>query len=198
MTTADIRGTEGRIPAPTRSRAVAWTRAAFVVALIAVGGSLYLSLGMGRKACALCFYQRAFALSLVAVLGMGLAARSGFSGRLSLLALPLAAAGLGVALFHVSLEVRDKLECPPGIFGWGTAPQQSVAVFAVLFLLLLAGAWWELRNGAVSWPALVGALVLGGLMAVASSIANPPPPPAPPQAYKEPIPDICRPPFRPQ
>jgi disulfide bond formation protein DsbB len=79
-------------------------------ALVALAGSLYLSLGMGLKACPLCFYQRAFAMSLVAVLGMGVLTGAGQSGRLGLLSVPLAAAGLGVAL-------------APGLCAPGSAPE---------------------------------------------------------------------------
>lgn len=170
----------------------AW--AALVVAVSALAGSLALSLGLGLKACPLCFYQRTFAMSLVAVLGMGLSARAARPGRLALLALPLAVAGLGVALLHVSLEVRGKLECPAGVAGLGTAPQQSLAVFVVLTGLLTAGA---VRGADVrSLAALAGALVLGVLLAIASCIANPPAPPPPARAYPSP-PDVCRPPFQP-
>jgi hypothetical protein len=170
------------------------TWAALIVALAALGGSMSLSLCMGLKACALCFYQRAFVMSLVGVLGMGWVGGAVRLGRLSLLALPLAMAGLGVALFHVSLEMRGKLECPPGILGLGTAPQQSLAAFVLLFGLLLVDAILAPKQGAASWIALVGALLLGAILAIGSCVANPPPPAAPSEPYARP-PDICRPPF---
>src|SRR5437879_819950 len=100
------------------------TWAAFTVAGVGLAGSLFLSLGMELKACPLCFYQRAFVMSVFAVLGMGLFAGTPYAGRLSFLVLPLAVAGLGVALFHVYLETAGKLECPEGLLGWGTAPKQ--------------------------------------------------------------------------
>src|ERR687886_605295 len=133
-----VSGAAGAAPSPVppspEAGAVAspWLWAALAVALAGLAGSLFLSLGMGLKACPLCFYQRAFMMSLVAVLGMGLLAGAARPGRLALLALPLATAGLGVALFHVSLEVRGKLECPRGVLGLGTAPQQSLAAFALV------------------------------------------------------------------
>src|SRR5262245_2466312 len=111
---------------PTMPSPSIWTWAALVVSAAALAGSLFLSLGMSLKACPLCFYQRTFAMSLVGVLGIGLLTGAGRGARLALLALPLAAAGLGVALFHVSLEVAGTLECPLGILGIGTAPQQSL------------------------------------------------------------------------
>jgi len=169
--------------------------AALVVAAAALAGSLALSLALSLRACPLCFYQRTFAMSLVAVLGMGLLLDIGGGGRLSLLALPLATGGLGVAAFHVYLELSGALECPAGLFGLGTAPQQSLFIFAVLFALLAmdsAGA-----DSSVAWGAFriaqAGAVALGGLLVVASLVANPPMPEAKP--YSGP-PDICRPPYR--
>ncbi len=167
----------------------AWLWAALIVALVGLAGSLFLSLGMNLKACALCFYQRAFMMSLVAVLGMGLAVGMGQAGRLSLLALPLTIAGLGVAVFHVYLEASGKLECPRGVLGLGSAPQQSLGVFVVLLILLLGDG---LRG---SLPALAGGIVLGAVLAVGSCIANPPPVPRT-SPWPDPIPDICRTPYR--
>lgn len=54
-----------------------WVWCAFVVATIALAGSLLLSLVLGLKACPLCFYQRTFIMSLVGVLGIGLLTGAG-------------------------------------------------------------------------------------------------------------------------
>jgi disulfide bond formation protein DsbB len=167
-----------------------WVWLALLVSAAALAGSLYLSLGMGLKACPLCFYQRTFAMSLLAVLAVGVL--FGVGPRLGTLALPLAAAGLGVAIFHVYLEASGKLECPAGVLGLGTAPQQSLALFALLFVLLVIDV---LKRGAAGIAALLVALVLGGGLALASSTSNPPMPPAPEKAYAAP-PEVCRPPFR--
>jgi disulfide bond formation protein DsbB len=179
-------------PASPPPAAGVWPWAALLVALVGLGGSLFLSLGLHLKACPLCFYQRSFVMGLVAVLGMGLLAGAARPGRLALLALPLAVAGLGVALFHVSLELRGKLECPAGVFGLGTAPRQSLAVFVALTALLAAGALRRPRAAG----AAAAAVVLGGVLAVGSLVANPPPPAAPTKPYDTP-PEICRPPFHP-
>jgi hypothetical protein len=168
---------------------------AALVALAGLAGSLMLSLGLGLKACPLCFYQRTFMMSLVAVLGIGLVAQAQVR-LLAILAMPLAVAGLGVGLFHVSLEMRDKLECPAGLLGLGTAPQQSLVMFAILVILLGAALVLNRPRTINQGAAAVGGLVLGGLLAVASSISNPPMPPAPKEPYTK-APDICRPPFRP-
>jgi hypothetical protein len=174
-----------------------WLGAALVAALLGLAGSLYLSLGMGLKACPLCFYQRTFMMSLVAVLGIGLISGMGRTGRLGLLALPLAIAGLGVASFHVYLETAGKLECPQGLLGWGTAPQQSLVMFGALTALLLTDVMASRHAGWVRWPLTVGGMVLGGLLAVGSCVSNPPMPAPPAKPYAA-APDICRPPYQPR
>jgi hypothetical protein len=110
--------------------------------------------------------------------------------------LPLALGGLGVAIFHVSLEARDILECPAGVLGLGSAPQQSLAIYVVLTLLLLADVFSRRMATPAEWAALVGGLLLGGVLVYTSIIANPPTPGVPPGGYKEPVPDICRKPER--
>src|SRR5262245_61564731 len=135
-------------------------------------------------------------MSLVAVLAMGLLARGTTPDRLALLALTVAFAGLGVALFHVWLEATARLECPAGLLGLGSAPQQSLAVFLALSALLLGGALGGRTAERGPWAAVAGAAALGILLAAASSTSNPPMPPAPREPYANP-PDVCRPPYVP-
>jgi hypothetical protein len=194
--TADPAASRVSASLETSGRTSAWVWAALGVALVTLLGSLFLSVGMGLKACPLCFYQRTFAMSLVAVLGVGVVIGAGRSGRLSLLALPLAVAGAGVALFHVWLEVSGKLECPDGLLGWGTPPKQSLALFAVLIGLLSVDALQRAEVRVGRWPGLAGSVVLGGLLALGACTSNPPFPAAPKAPYPA-APDICRPPFRP-
>ena len=157
---------------------------ALLVSATAAGGSLYLSLGMGLKPCALCFYQRALAFALVAVLLCGLLAFRERAARLCLAALPLALGGLGIAGFHVYLGLTDwpraaenwYLACPLGIEGYGTAPQQSLAAFALIALILLIGAVGEVRTTGQGGLSLIAGLVLGAGIAVGSIVANPPMP----------------------
>ncbi len=160
----------------------------------ASAGSLALTLYEQKQPCPLCFYQRTFALSLVAILGQGLLTGSVRSGRLAILALPLAIGGLGVAAFHVSLEVRGILECPTGLYGVGTAPQQSLAIFAVITILLGAGVINGVRTGEVGAMGTLLALVLSGILIWSSISANPKPPAAPTKPYEAP-PAVCRPPY---
>jgi disulfide bond formation protein DsbB len=159
-----------------------------VVALLlsagAAAGSLYLSLEMGLRACPLCFYQRAFAFGLVGVLAAGILAFRDYGARICLLALPLAVAGLGVAGFHVWLGWTEwpreaekwYLACPAGIKGIGTAPQQSLAAFAAITLVLLIGGLGEVGASGRGGPALIVGVALGAAAAVGSVLANPPMP----------------------
>ena len=172
-----------------------WAWLALAAAAATVAGSLVLSVEMGLIACPLCFYQRTFAMALAAVLGLGLITRAVRPDRLTLLALPIALAGLGVAAYHVSLELRGRLECPAGLFNLGTAPQQSLALFALASVLLLVDVLRGLTAGAVGFAGLVLALALGGGMAWACCNSNPPLPLR--YDYEKP-PDICRPPAPPQ
>lgn len=141
-----------------------WEPAALVTALLTLVGSLYLSMGMGLVACPLCFYQRTFIMAVVAVLGVGWALRLPLpAGSLSLLSLPLAVAGLGVALVHCILVWTGVLACPLGVLGLGAAPLQSLVAYGVVTALLLPGA---VRSGLAALPAVPRVLGLAALGAV--------------------------------
>jgi hypothetical protein len=169
---------------------LAW--AALVVAALATAASLWLSVRLDLKACPLCYYQRTFAMGVFAVLAVGLLAGMGRAVPLSLLALPLAAGGLFVALAHVHLEHKATMECPPGLFGLGTVPQQSLAAFFLLVVLLGLDAPRPRPSGG-GWPAFAGALVLGLLLGYAGvKSAHKLPPPE--GEYKNDRPTYCRPP----
>lgn len=154
-----------------------------------------MSLGLGLEACPLCFYQRAFVMAVAGLLFVALLTSARTSVLPSLLALPAAVAGLGVAVFHVSLEASGKLECPGGVFGWGTAPQQSLAMFVLLVIVLTVAACRGRRVAAVSPAAISAAAVVGLLFAVGAIASAPPLPPPPAAPYDEPL-TICRPPYR--
>jgi disulfide bond formation protein DsbB len=169
------------------------TWAALLVALGGTAGTLYMSLGMGLQPCALCYYQRSFIMGVAAVLLMGLLTGASRVAPLSLLALPLGVAGAGVAGLHVYLEKVGKLECPAGIYGLGSAPQQSLGMFVVLVILLVAD---SLRRGGgpvVRFIAMLLAVIVGGGIAY-GCIVSVPAPVQPSKPYALP-PKICRPPF---
>lgn len=156
-----------------------WTWLALIVAAAISAGSIYLSLGMGLKPCPLCYYQRTFAFAATGILLMGvLVLRNGSLS--SLMALPLVAGAVGVAGFHVYLEMNGTLECPKGVFELGTAPQQSFFGLVVLLSLLL----FDVAQGKRAIPArpvlgtgfaiLLGALITFGCMRSAPPLPKPP------------------------
>lgn len=112
-----------------------WTRGALFVAFLGVVGSLYLSLVMDLKACPLCFYQRAFMMAVAGSLAFGLFVHVPPATQ-SVLNLPAASGGGAIALWHSYLDWTGKLECPTGITGFLTAPQESLLVFVLVAALL--------------------------------------------------------------
>lgn len=171
--------------------------AAMVVAVVGTAGSVYLSMGLGLKACPLCFYQRSFVMAVLAVLALGRFLERLRPGLICLLSVPLAWAGFGVAAFHEYLVLTGVLECPQALFGIGTAPAQSLAVFIGLAVAISGGAWCgrqeSQRQGAST---LISAALLGAVLAGAC-VKSSPPLPVPATAYdpiKQPL-DTCRRPF---
>ena len=169
-----------------------------LIALIGTLGSLFLSLGLGLKACPLCFYQRSFVMATLFIAAFGRWAEPRRPGLVCWLVMPLTWAGLGVAAFHERLVMNGVLECPAAFFGLGTAPAQSLVLFGLLTTSATIGAWLgrhELSaNGGFK---LLSAIVAGGAMAWACVASAPPLPPTPKQPYdpvKQPL-DMCRPPF---
>lgn len=167
-----------------------WLWASMFVSLAALAGSLYLSLGMNLNACPLCFYQRTFVMGVVGVLAVGFFLSDLRPHALSLLVLPMAVGAAAIAGYHCYLEYTGFLECPKGILGVGSAPQQSLVILVVLVALLLLD-----LCGRRSSLGIVAAMVLGGLFAF-SGIKSTPKSPPPSQAYLLPIDeDGCRRPF---
>lgn len=167
-----------------------WFWLAMLASLGALAGSLYLSIGLELKACPLCYYQRTFVMGVVAVLIVGLFVKDLRAGAITLLALPLAFGGLGVAGYHEYLVQTGVLECPAGVqfsdqFHLGTAPQQSLAAIGLLTLLLVID---QLRQGGVvgifATMILGGLLAFGGIMSTSSACPK----------YENPVDqDMCRP-----
>jgi hypothetical protein len=185
------RATPGSTSEPSsQPNANYWTWAALAVAVVEVAGSLWLSVGMHWKACALCFYQRSFVMGIAAVLTVGLIARVNRPGLLSLLCLPMLVAGLWIAAVHTNLVREGALECPSGVFGWGSAPSQSLTVYLVLAAMLAmdivsSGAMQEILPR-------VAAIAVGAAVAYGCLHSNPPPKVA--RAPDQPL-DECRKPY---
>ena len=122
--------------------------AAWLVAALATLGALFMSEIMGFAPCVLCWYQRIFMFPLVFVLALGLFP---FDPKVVRYALPLAVAGLLVAVFHLLLTAgylpESMTPCRQGIpcstvqiewFGFVTIPLLSALAFLAINALLVA------------------------------------------------------------
>lgn len=171
---------------------------AITMAVVGTVGSVFLSVGLGLKACPLCFYQRSFVMAALAVLALGRFLEPSRPGLICLLCVPLAWAGLGVAVFHEYLEMTKVLECPPVLWGI-TAPVLSLIVFNFLATDVSYGAWCGRHESTrQSLSTLIAAALAGVALAVACVKSSPPlpaVPTAPYDAVKQPL-DTCRRPFR--
>jgi disulfide bond formation protein DsbB len=85
-----------------------------LVASVATVGSLYFSLGLGLVPCELCWYQRILMYPLVVVGGVAI-----LEGRAAVwkTVLPLSLGGVGVASYHVYLQVTPAAAGSCGIGG---------------------------------------------------------------------------------
>lgn len=155
-------------PNPLRS-AFSWLALAQSVALVAVAGSFALTYALGLKPCPLCFYQRSFAMAVLAIVMLGRMLRVP-SAAVTGMALAPAVAGLGVASYHVFLVHTRVLDCPPGLFSAGSAPDQSFVMFALIVALLLLAARAERLYSSV----VVTSGVMGLLFALLSCTGNGP------------------------
>jgi len=122
--------------------------AAWLIAALATLGALFMSEVMGFAPCVLCWYQRIFMFPLVIVLALGLFP---FDPKVLRYALPLAAVGLLVAVFHLLLTAgfipESMTPCRQGIpcatvqiewFGFVTIPLLSALAFLAINALLVA------------------------------------------------------------
>lgn len=109
--------------------------AAWLVAAVATGGSLFLSQVIGLPPCVLCWYQRIFLFPLVVVLGFGLFPTD---RRVVRYALPLVAFGWLVAGYHNLVYagvVPENLQpCTRGV----SCSEESLELFGVLSIPLLS------------------------------------------------------------
>jgi len=167
-----------------------FTFAALIAAAASVGGSLYLSLGLGLIACPLCFYQRTFAFAVLGVLILGVFTRARESTFVHLMALLPTIAGGVVAAFHTYLEASGKLICPKGLFGIGSTAQQSLASFVLILICLIPGLAVDVSKKSVSVGAAALSAVLGVAFAYGCIVSSPAP--SMPPVEKRPL--MCHPP----
>lgn len=121
---------------------------AWAVALIATLSALFIGEVLGQTPCVLCWYQRAFMFPLAVMLGIA-AWRVDFGIRIY--AVPLAAIGAGIALWHLGLFIgfipeaiqpctADGPSCTDEkqLFLGMPIPLLSLAAFAAIIFLLMA------------------------------------------------------------
>lgn len=119
---------------------------AWVVALAATLGSLYLSEVAGYMPCDLCWYQRIFMYPLAVLLGI--AAYRG-DRQIGVYALPLAWIGIAISFYHNLLQWFPSLSgivpCKSGVpcnqdylnwFGFITIPLMALTAFTLILILL--------------------------------------------------------------
>ena len=119
---------------------------AWAISLVATASALFIGEVMGKMPCVLCWYQRIAMFPLVVVLGLGLLEADGRSVRY---AMPLAAAGWAIALYHClvfwGLVTEALVPCGKGgscadaemqIVGFVPIPLLSVAAFTMILVLL--------------------------------------------------------------
>lgn len=129
--------------------------ACWAVAGIATLGALFFSEVMGLPPCVLCWYQRIFMFPLVLLLPLGLFP---YDPKVVRYALPLAAAGWLVALFHVLLVAgvipESATPCTRGVpcadvqvqwLGFVTIPLLSLVAFSLMNALLVAARYRSTR-----------------------------------------------------
>lgn len=120
---------------------------AWLVATISTLGALFLGEVMGFTPCVLCWYQRISMFPLVLILAAGLFP---FDPKVVRYALPLAFAGLLIAVFHLLLTEgiipESVTPCTQGVpcsqvlvewFGFVTIPLLAVGAFLAITALLL-------------------------------------------------------------
>ena len=125
---------------------------AWLVALAATAGALFLGEVMGKTPCVLCWYQRIAMFPLVLVLGVGLFDGDARSARY---ALPLAWAGWGLALYHclvfwgviseALIPCRQGVSCANAdvqVAGFVPIPLLSLMAFSAILVLL----FWNRRS----------------------------------------------------
>jgi disulfide bond formation protein DsbB len=141
----------GGVVALLRGRVPPWLRddvalpLATAIAAVATGGSLYLSEVAGYLPCALCWYQRIAMYPLTLVLGVAAVRRD---RRVWLTAVPIAAIGAAVSVWHIAIERNPTLggPCDPTApcsirwveeFGFLTLPTMALIGFLAIIVLTL-------------------------------------------------------------
>lgn len=124
---------------------------AWLLALVATAGALFLGEVMGKTPCVLCWYQRIAMFPLVLLLGMGLFTSDARSARYGL---PLAGVGWAIAAYHLlvfwGLVSEGLVPCGKGsscadadiqVAGVVPIPLLSLAAFTGILVALWVAKW---------------------------------------------------------
>lgn len=149
-----VPGSRARLAAAFRGQErhpVVW---ACVLATLATASSLYLSEIVGLVPCSLCWYQRFAMYPLVPILAAGAVMGD---ARVWRVGLPFSLVGLGIAIYHVSIQWQPALDvgaCNSGapctgryvaVFGFISIPTMAGTIFlAITGLMLLV---WAASRG---------------------------------------------------
>lgn len=133
---------------PLSDRAWRIMTAAWLVALVATLGALFIGEVMGKTPCTLCWYQRIAMFPLAVILGIGALTSDPRAVRY---ALPLALAGLAVAAWHSAVfagiapqEIQPCTRTGPSCSGDAMKlgpiplPFLALAAFAMIAFLLVS------------------------------------------------------------
>lgn len=120
--------------------------AAWLLALLSVAGSLFFSEVMDLPPCVLCWYQRIAMYPLVLIIGVGIAVKDASWKKY---ALPLALAGLAIAVYHnliyYGIIPESLTPCTQGVscserqiewFGFITIPMMGLASFLLISVFI--------------------------------------------------------------
>lgn len=120
---------------------------AWIIALVAMVGSLFFSEVMNLPPCVLCWYQRIAMYPLVLIIGIGIIQRD---SRMKSYALPLCLIGLAISIYHNLLYYgiipESITPCTQGIsctsrqiefLGFITIPLMALTAFVSIALCLL-------------------------------------------------------------
>lgn len=118
---------------------------AFIIALIAISGSLFFSEIAGFEPCKLCWFQRILMYPLVILFAVALWKKDGNIFRY---AIPLSCIGMVIAVYHYYIQVREiaSVVCVPGSpescasnpfmsFGYISIPMMSLTAFLLIALI---------------------------------------------------------------
>jgi disulfide bond formation protein DsbB len=118
---------------------------AWMISVIAIGGSLFFSLVMQLPPCDMCWYQRIAMYPLALIIGIGIAKKIDFLSY----ALPLAIIGWLLSVYHNLLyygiipeamaPCKNGVSCTTRLveyFGFVTIPMMSFAAFTIIIASL--------------------------------------------------------------